>query len=89
MEYKIFTSINITSSWYKSMCQLHGSIFTSQSPESLQEELSWRKKILIVLALDDGKVVGYKIGYEDRQNRFYKSINFIIPNYSHFSSIYS
>lgn len=63
------------------MIQLHGSIFTSQSPESIEEELSWRKQILIVLAFDDEKVVGYKIGYEDRHNKFYSRLGGVYPEY--------
>lgn len=61
------------------MCQLHKTIFTSQSPESIQEELGWRKKILIVLAFHKGKVVGYKIGYEDRKERFYSWLGGVYP----------
>lgn len=81
MEYKIFTNIDITAAWYENMLELHGSIFTSQSPESIQEELLWKSKILIVLACDNEKVVGYKIGYEDRKERFYSWLGGVYPDY--------
>lgn len=71
MEFRAFTSLNTESSWYKSMCALHDSIFTTDNSNTIQDELSARAQFLILVASDDDRVVGYKIGYQDRKRRFY------------------
>lgn len=81
MEYKIFTSVDSNAFWYQSMCELHRSIFTTQTAESIQEELIWRKGYVIILAFDKEKVVGYKIGYEERQGIFYSWLGGVYPEY--------
>lgn len=81
MEYKAFTSLEIESDWYKRMCLLHSTIFTTQSPDSISEELSSRPKCLILVALDDDHVVGYKIGYQDRNTRFYSWLGGVCAKY--------
>ena len=81
MEYESFTSLEIESDWYQSMCTLHSTIFKTQSPDSIEEELSARPKFLILVALDDDRVVGYKIGYQDRKTRFYSWLGGVYPEY--------
>ncbi|MCL6444163.1 MAG: GNAT family N-acetyltransferase [Alicyclobacillus sp.] len=63
------------------MCVLHESIFTTQSSDVIEEELSSRPKFLILVAMDDDRVVGYKIGYHDRKNRFYSWLGGVYPEY--------
>lgn len=81
MEYEFCTSLEIESDWYQSMCTLHSTIFKTQSPDSIEEELSARPKFLILVALNDDRVVGYKIGYQDRKTRFYSWLGGVYPEY--------
>ena len=81
MEYSAFTNLETESIWYKSMCLLHDSIFTTQSSDSIREELSSRPRFLILVAVHDGRVVGYKIGYQDRKSRFYSWLGGVYPEY--------
>jgi ribosomal protein S18 acetylase RimI-like enzyme len=71
MEYKAFESLDTEAAWYISMCALHDLIFPSQSSDSIKVELTVRPQFLILVALEHERVVGYKIGYQDRNNRFY------------------
>lgn len=81
LEYQAYTSLDTNSSWYRSMCALHQSIFSSQSPESVASELVVRPKYLILVAMENDSVVGYKIGYQDRQTRFYSWLGGVYPEY--------
>ncbi len=81
MEYNAYTELDMDSEWYKSMCSLHSSIFKTQTSASIGEELSGRQKILLLLALHNGQVVGYKIGYQDRKSRFYSWLGGVHPEY--------
>lgn len=81
MEYKAFTSVETQVDSYKSMCSLHSTIFPSQDPVSIAEELSSRSKFLILVAFNDARVVGYKIGYQDRKTRFYSWLGGVHSDY--------
>ncbi len=81
MEYKYFSSLDAKSDWYQSMCLLHSNVFNSPISDSIGEELSIRPKFLILVALDDDEVVGYKIGYQDRKTRFYSWLGGVYPEY--------
>lgn len=81
MEYRAFTSFAVESHWYRSMCTLHSAIFTTQHPDSIEDELAARSKSLILIALDHDEVVGYKIGYQDLKTRFYSWLGGVYPDY--------
>jgi len=81
LEYKSFTSLEVESSWYQSMGSLHSTIFKTQSSDSIEEELCARPKFLILVALDNDQVVGYKIGYQDRKTRFYSWLGGVYSDY--------
>lgn len=81
VEYRVFTSLDVESDWYQSMSLLHNVIFPTQSPSSIGEELSSRRQFLILVALDGARVVGYKIGYEDRRVRFYSWLGGVYESY--------
>lgn len=81
MEYASFTSLEIESEWYQGMSALHSTIFKTQGPDPIEEELSARSKFLILVALTHGRVVGYKIGYQDRKTRFYSWLGGVNPEY--------
>ncbi|WP_219839071.1 GNAT family N-acetyltransferase [Paenibacillus sp. R14(2021)] len=63
------------------MCLLHESIFGNQSSNSITQELSGRPQYLILVAIDNGRVIGYKIGYQDRKSRFYSWLGAVYPEY--------
>ncbi|PZE19907.1 N-acetyltransferase [Paenibacillus xerothermodurans] len=63
------------------MCALHDSIFGEPELQIYHAELSGRPQRLVLVAADDGRVVGYKIGYQDRQNRFYSWLGAVHPEY--------
>ncbi|MCI0184415.1 hypothetical protein MM817_02712 [Acidibacillus sp. S0AB] len=81
MEYKAFTNLEVESDWYQSMCSLHSTIFKLKSPDSIKEELYVRPIFLVLIALDNEHVVGYKIGYQDRRTRFYSWLGGVNSEY--------
>lgn len=81
VEYREFTTLDAESSWYKSMCMLHDSIFKTGQLDGIMAELVSRPHFLIVVAVHDGRVVGYKIGYQDRQTRFYSWLGGVYPEF--------
>lgn len=81
LEYSAHTALEVESNWYKGLCQLHGSIFDSGGSGSIQGELAVRPKFLILVASHGGRVVGFKIGYQDRKWRFYSWLGGVDPDY--------
>ncbi|MCL6625712.1 GNAT family N-acetyltransferase [Alicyclobacillus shizuokensis] len=63
------------------MCRLHDSIFTEQDSDTISMELQRKSRFLILLAVNQGEVVGYKVGYEDRTQRFYSWLGGVYPEY--------
>lgn len=53
----------------KNILQLHQTIFNDS--ETLLNRLENKKNLLITLAMENEKVVGYKIGYELDHDKFY------------------
>ena len=81
MKYSAFTNLETESPWYESMCSLHNSIFTTQNSDAIREELSSRQQFLILVTIHDDRVVGYKIGYQDRKSKFYSWLGGVYPEY--------
>ncbi|SFU99050.1 GNAT family N-acetyltransferase [Alicyclobacillus macrosporangiidus] len=65
----------------KSMCRLHNQIFTGQDSSMIAVELQMKSRCFISLAVVTDKVVGYKIGYEDRTGRFYSWLGGVDPEF--------
>ncbi|WP_067934243.1 GNAT family N-acetyltransferase [Alicyclobacillus kakegawensis] len=63
------------------MCRLHDSIFTEQDSDTISMELQRKSRFLILFAVNHGEVVGYKVGYEDRTERFYSWLGGVYPEY--------
>ncbi|HET7580503.1 MAG TPA: GNAT family N-acetyltransferase [Bacillales bacterium] len=63
------------------MCALHNKIFVTRDDDDMKEELLGRSRILILAAFDAERVVGYKIGFEDRRTRFYSWLGGVSPDY--------
>jgi len=78
IEYLVFETFP-NESYVDSMRRLHDSIFTGQCSNTIAAELDKRSRFLILLAIEAGSVVGYKIGYEDRTNRFYSWLGGVDP----------
>jgi predicted GNAT superfamily acetyltransferase len=81
LEYRLFTTLEVGSNWFQSMCGLHRSIFKTQNADSIEEELCARPSFLILVATDNEQVVGYKIGYQDRKSRFYSWLGGVHPEH--------
>jgi len=60
--------------------RLHREVFGPLSPRRLQRRLRGRQRLLLA-ALAEGRVVGYKFGYEDRPGRFYSWIGAVSPEH--------
>jgi len=73
--------LELESDWYQSMCLLHSTIFRTQSTDSVGEELTAKTKFLILVAIENDQVVGYKIGYQDRKTRFYSWLGGVYTEY--------
>lgn len=71
LEFQSYTQVDFESSWYAGLCSLHERIFQSESSDAIGEELLARPHFHIGVALSDDRVIGYKIGYQERVYRFY------------------
>lgn len=60
--------------------RLHREVLGPLSPRRLQRRLRGRRRLLLA-ALAEGQVVGYKFGYEDRPGRFYSWIGGVRPDH--------
>ena len=63
----------------ESLAALHNSIFGDSA--NLHKQLKSKTKLLINIAFDDTKVVGYKIGYEIDKDTFYSWLGGVDPQY--------
>ena len=81
MEYIAFTDLDTEAPWYRGLCALHGHIFATDASHLIAERLAARPRFLILLASDETRVVGYKIGYEERGTEFYSWLGGVDPNY--------
>ncbi|WP_244668233.1 GNAT family N-acetyltransferase [Bacillus sp. NTK074B] len=61
------------------MGTLHGSIF--ETSNDLITEMANKPEILIDIAMDDSRVIGYKIGYQLDTHTFYSWLGGVDPNY--------
>lgn len=80
MQYQLFTHIDPDTIYYRQMCALHDRIFQPCDSQTIIQELVYRKNVLIVLAQREDEILGYKIGYEDRNNRFYSWLGGVDPD---------
>lgn len=81
IEYMSFEQVEEDSILFRSMLELHDHIFTGQKSDSVVRELRRRAQVLILVAVSEGRVVGYKVGYEDRTPRFYSWLGGVYPEF--------
>lgn len=62
--------------------QLHQSIFGSV--EGLVKQMLTKQKLLVQVAMDDAKVIGYKIGYEQKDDSFYSWLGGVDETYRNY-----
>ena len=58
----------------KSLLDLHQRVFSSHSPDALKDELVYHQQrgpLLVNLAIINGRVIGFKAGYERKPSHFY------------------
>lgn len=60
---------------------LHARIFVGHNPAMIATELANRPRCFVTIALEDDEVVGYKIGYEERRDRFYSWLGGVAPEF--------
>lgn len=81
MEYTAFTDLDTDAQWYRGLCALHEHIFATDASRLIVERLAARPRFLILLASDEARVVGYKIGYEERGKEFYSWLGGVDSSY--------
>ncbi len=67
-----------------SLLDLHLSVFTGQTREEILAELTYQDKrgpLVCTMALIDGRVIGYKIGYERKPGHFYSWLGCVDPGF--------
>ena len=63
----------------KGMEELHKEIFGT--PDDLINKMRSKTKLLVIVAMDGKRVIGYKIGYELDNRTFYSWLGGVDPNY--------
>lgn len=76
--YRIFNSMP-TNDVLKGMEELHKEIFGT--PNDLINKMRSKTKLLVIVAMDGKRVIGYKIGYELDNRTFYSWLGGVDPNY--------
>lgn len=77
-DFLIFNSIP-TRDVLKGIKELHKVIFGTY--DDLVNKMSSKPKLLVIVAMDGKKVIGYKIGYEVDKSTFYSWLGGVNPNY--------
>lgn len=78
MEIKSFTSLP-DQNLLQGILQLHESLFGETS--NLVQKMKSKPKLLILVALDENRVAGYKIGYELDSDKFYSWLGGVSEHY--------
>ncbi|WP_338066828.1 GNAT family N-acetyltransferase [Evansella clarkii] len=79
IKYQIFKSIPKNEEITVGIVELHKNIFSTS--ENLINKISSKEKLIVIIALDGKKVIGYKIGYELDNNKFYSWLGGVETNY--------
>lgn len=77
-DYTIFNSIPDTVV-LEGILELHKDIFGTS--DDLINKMTSKPQLLVITAMDDKKVIGYKIGYEIDSNKFYSWLGGVDTNY--------
>lgn len=65
----------------ESLLELHDRVFGTGQSQLLLQEAAGRPRLLTIVALRDGRVVGYKIGYERKPGHFYSWVGAVAPEF--------
>jgi predicted GNAT superfamily acetyltransferase len=77
-DYTIYHSIPDTTV-LEGILKLHKDIFGTT--DDLINKMTRKPQLLVIIAMDGQKVIGYKIGYEIESNKFYSWLGGVDPNY--------
>lgn len=77
-DYLIFNSIP-NDDVLKRIKELHKLIFSTY--DNFDNKISSKTKLLVIVAMDGKKVIGYKIGYEIDKDTFYSWLGGVNPDY--------
>ena len=78
IEYRLFNSIP-NSEILDGIVQLHKTIF--HTADNLVSKMESKPQLLVITAMVDQKVIGYKIGYEKEENIFYSWLGGVDSHY--------
>lgn len=81
IELRIETSEIITPQNKEQITGLLRLVFGAYKPEKLDSKLKDKKKVWLINAYDDQKLVGFKLGYQLSQTTFYSWLGAIDPEY--------
>lgn len=81
MENVAYMELSVEQLWYESMCRLHDLVFGTHDSAIIKDELSLKRQYLILVAVHEDQVVGYKIGYQERRTRFYSWLGGVHPEF--------
>lgn len=79
MEYVLYEGIPKEEHVLQGIIDLHSKVFGNY-PEII-EELNSKHRSLVLLAMEEASVVGYKLGFERKPNKFYSWLGGVDPNY--------
>lgn len=51
------------------------------TPEVIKHEIEFKRNVSILIAYDSNQPVGYKVGFEKSQKRYYSWIGGVVPDY--------
>jgi predicted GNAT superfamily acetyltransferase len=77
-DYTIYHSIPDTT-LMEGILKLHKDIFGTS--DNLINKMTSKPQLLVIIAMDGQKVIGYKIGYEIDSNKFYSWLGGVDTNY--------
>lgn len=78
LKYMIYNTLP-TGDVFTELISLHRRVFNTS--EDLAAEMAIKPQLLIITAMAGTKLVGYKIGYELKNDKFYSWLGGVDPNY--------
>ncbi|WP_247236213.1 GNAT family N-acetyltransferase [Telluribacter sp. SYSU D00476] len=63
------------------LLSLHSQLFTGDTREALTEEIAGANGLYTLLAYDDQRLAGFKMGYRRKPGHFYSWLGGVLPDY--------
>jgi ribosomal protein S18 acetylase RimI-like enzyme len=81
LDYLVFEGIPSDEAILRGVLDLNVLIFQSDNAATLLEQLPKRNALLVIVAVTDSKVVGFKIGYEQNPRQFHSWLGGVHPDF--------